>query len=132
MNVGTTKRKDMKYIKNSTVVAVQINLTLSGGKLHYEKWGGQQEASEGDWLIDNNGEAYTCEQKVFASTYEQVSPGVYRKTATIEAEQATEDGAIDTLEGSSKYKAGDFLVTNPGGDRYPIEHDKFVAMYEPV
>jgi hypothetical protein len=122
----------MRYVKTETVAAVQINLELPDGVLMYEKWGGLQVASQGDWLIDNNGEVYTCEAKVFASTYEMVSKGQYRKTATVEAEQTTEDGTVETLEGKSGYKAGDYIVTNPGGDRYPVEKVKFEAMYQPV
>lgn len=121
-----------KYRKTETVAAVQLNLELPNAELKYEKWGAMQVAKQGDWLIDNNGEVYTCDKKVFADTYEEAGKGEYRKIATIEAERANEDGKIETLEGESEYKVGDYIVTNPGGDRYPIEQDKFENMYAPA
>ncbi len=120
----------MKYRKSETVVAAQINLELEDGILKYDKWGGRQTAKQGDWLINSNGEAYTCDAEVFAETYKEVSPGVFRKTALIEAEQALEDCKIDTLEGQSDCKKGDFIVTNPGGDRYPVGRETFLNIYE--
>lgn len=138
------------YRKSATVIAVLIESNLDEaldnlndisdvevdldvtGDLTYNKWGGEQTAKVGDYLINNNGEAYTCDGQVFADTYEEVGDDEYVKTATIEATEATEAGSISTLEGESAYEAGDFLVTNPGGDRYCITRDKFLAMYEEV
>lgn len=123
----------MKYRKKETVIAIQLNLELKDGIFEYEAWGGPQTARRGDWLINRNGEeVYTCEADVFAETYEKVSPGVYRKTAAVEADECLADCKIDTLEGQSDCKAGDFVVTNPGGDRYPVERGIFLDIYEPM
>ena len=50
------------------------------------------------------------------------------------AEVATAPGQVRTQEGSTSYKAGDYLVFNQedGGDSYAIEKAKFEAMYEPA
>lgn len=103
------------------------------GDFTYNKWGGPQTCKEGDLLIYNDGEFYTCDREVFESTYEATEgQDRYVKTALIEAEEATEDGKVTTLEGESAYKAGDFIVTNPGGDQYCIGREKFLSMYEAV
>ncbi len=121
-----------RYIKKNTVTAVQINLDLKDKILQYQKWGGLQTAKIGDWLVDNNGEVYTCDSKVFDNTYEMVSPGVYRKTVMITAELAVKSGSVNTIEGTSSYGKGDFIITNPGGDQYPVDREKFFEMYERV
>ena len=124
--------KTMRYhvIPGTPVVAVQLafdNMQL----LHYTKWGGAQVANHGDWLIaDPAGGAYTCDQDVFAATYRETEVrGQYQKFGTIEAERATEDGVITTLEGSSEYAAGDYIVTNPTGERYPVKAAVFGKKY---
>ena len=119
----------MKFKKCATITAVQINLELQGGTIQYEKWGGIQTAKQGDWLIYGNGDTYTCDKKVFENTYEQVGPGEYRKTTTIEAVIADEDGVVKTIEGESVYKKGDYIVTNIGGDKYCIDPVEFNDIY---
>ena len=115
------------------VVAVQIDLETDG--LQYQKWGDTQRAKAGDWLLNNNGSVYTVDQEVFARSYEEVSLGVYRKTAIMHAEPATEDGSIGTLEGRTHYKKGDYLVyEKPGQEEgaYAIRKKAFKEMYEEV
>jgi len=122
----------MKCKKKATVVAVQINLELPLGAIEYIKWGGTQVAKQGDWLILSNGDVYTCDQKVFADTYEQVGPGEYRKTTLIDVERAQEDGSVETLEGIAHYKKGDYVVSNIGGDKYFIAQADFEDLYDVV
>lgn len=128
----------MKY--QAIPVPVQA-IQLTDIAISYVKWGGIQHAKKGDWLISKGGEQYTCDEAVFAETYRpyyaseffhQPEPGWFYKQALIEAEKATEDGTVQTLEGTSAYKAGDFIVTNPGGDRYCIPKNKFHNLYELV
>jgi len=84
----------------------------------------------GDWIIDNEGECYTCDGEVFANTYAKAErEGFFFKTATVSAVEAEADGKVKTLEGYSKYSAGDFIVTNPDGDQYPISRAKFLRVY---
>lgn len=113
-------------------MAVQLNLETRG--FTYEKWGGTQVCKPGDWLVDNNGEIYTIDRQSFADTYESVGAGRYVKTATVWAETAQADGAVETKEGATSYRAGDYLVSNDeaGEDPYAVSREKFEAMYEPV
>lgn len=115
------------------VTAVQIDLDLPTGVL-YHKWGGTQQASRGDWLLNNQGECYTVDQESFAATYREIQPGQYCKVGSVWAAVATIDGTIDTKEGQSSYLAGDYIVYNnqDGTDGYCVTAAKFLSMYEAV
>ena len=121
-------------IPGNPVIAVQINLELDGGGVGYRKWGGDQWAKQGDWIVDNDGEAYTIDAESFARTYSKVGPGQYVKTARVWAEEAQFCGQIQTKEGASAYEAGDMLVYNEAdrGDGYCVSADKFREMYRAV
>lgn len=112
------------------VIAVQLNLQLNA--FAYQKWGGEQHASSGDWLVDNDGDVYTIEQHSFAQTYRRLRPGVYLKTTPVWAERATQTGVVQTKEGQSHYAAGDYLVSNnpDGSDAYCVSAEKFNTLYE--
>ena len=75
---------------------------------------------------------YTCEKKVFDETYVPMEgrPGWYYKYVAIDADVAKAPGKVKTLEGYSDYEAGDYLVTNYGGDQYVIAGAKFHNLYE--
>jgi hypothetical protein len=123
-------RQRFRPRRQRLVAAVQLRLDTDG--LHYRKWGGEQLARAGDWLVDNEGEVYTVEAGSFARTYEQVSLGVYAKTARVWAERATADGSVVTKEGRSAYRAGDWIVSNEedGSDAYAIGAGAFEERYE--
>lgn len=112
------------------VTAVQLNLPLNA--FSYQKWGGEQHAKRGDWLVDNAGDVYTVDEQSFANTYHCLRPGVYVKTAPIWAEQASQAGVVQTKEGQSSYVAGDYLVSNKqdGSDAYSVTAEKFATLYE--
>jgi hypothetical protein len=124
-----------KYVRrpDRPVVAVQLSVETDG--LVYTKWGGQQRAKQGDWLVDNDGDVYTVEEDVFARTYRAVdrvkNPGAYVKTTPVWAVEATTPGSVKTKEGESRYESGDFIVSNDpdGADSYAIARDKFHALY---
>ena len=132
----------MKY--KARPVPVQA-IKLIDIALTYEKWGSTQQSQVGDWLLSKGGEVYTCDAKVFAETYrplplpnsaglglgkETTRAGWYYKAAFIDAVVATEAGTIETASGASDYIAGDYLVTNEGGDQYCIEYALFDGLYE--
>jgi uncharacterized protein len=124
----------VKYSKrpDQAVVAVQVPLESSG--FSYEKWGATQKCKPGDWLVANGDDTYTVDQATFARTYQKVADGKYVKTTPVWAEAAVEAGRVRTQEGSTGYKAGDYLVFNQedGGDAYAVEKAKFESMYEAI
>jgi len=113
------------------VVALQLNLDTDG--LRYRKWGHDQQARQGDWLVDNNGDVYTVDAESFAATYRPLHRGAWLKTAPVWAAQATQAGSVATKEGHTQYDAGDWIVSNneDGSDTYAIGKDKFDTLYEP-
>jgi hypothetical protein len=123
-----------KYRKRAPVTAVQVDLETDG--FTYEKWGGTQRCSAGDWLVRNGRDTYTVQRESFARTYRKVKdrPGQYLKITPIWAEVATRAGQVRTKEGLTRYRRGDYLVSNDnkGRDQYAISKAKFKKMYEPV
>jgi hypothetical protein len=114
------------------VAAVRLALDTDG--LVYRKWGGEQRAKQGDWVVDNDGDVYTVDADVFARTYRQTGPGAYVKTTPVWATRAEHAGAVKTKEGSTRYEAGDYLVSNnqDGSDEYAITAKKFEELYTPA
>jgi hypothetical protein len=122
-----------RYIKKHTQVVEAMPLAIDGATLKYEKWGGQQQAQEGDWLVNNSGEFYTVEKNSFANTYQKIFGNRYRKVAPVWAEVADKDGEIVTKEGLTHYQSGDVIVCNNENkvDCYAIAKDVFVQTYQP-
>ena len=114
------------------VTAVQLDLDTDG--FTYQKWGGVQTASAGDWLINNGGDVYTVERDTFDRTYRMVSPGVYVKAQPVWARVADVDGRIRTKEGETHYQAGDMVVFNDPDERdgYAMSAETFERLYEPA
>jgi hypothetical protein len=57
---------------------------------------------------------------------------LYRKTSLVEAEEAATGGSMNTKTGLHSYHKGDFIITNPDGERYPCPRDVFLKTYELV
>ncbi len=121
-----------RYVRRPDRSIAAVRLALDTDGLFYRKWGGEQRAKPGDWLVDNDGDVYTVDAAVFERTYRRVGPGAYVKTTPIWAEQAHEAGSVKTKEGATAYQPGDYLVSNDadGSDEYAIEKDKFESLYE--
>jgi hypothetical protein len=121
-----------KYFPSAAaIVAVQLELDTPG--FTYTKWGSEQKCKRGDWLVNNAGDVYTIDQETFQKTYRNIQPGLYKKFSPVWAEVAEEAGAIFTKEGSTDYKAGDYLVFNneDGSDGYAMSADVFKEKYSP-
>jgi len=124
-----------KYRKLSEQWVSAMILDLDFDTLRYRKWGGEQQAVKGDWLVSNGKETYTVNSDSFARTYSAGSDAnTYKKVATVWAEEAKSDDVIVTKEGASSYKAGDFLVYNEEGrgDGYAIGQHEFNRNYKEV
>ena len=128
--VETTRRR---YVRRPDRPAVAVRLALETDGLVYRKWGGEQRAKPGDWLVDNEGDVYTVDADVFARTYRQTGPGTYIKTTPVWAEHAQRAGSVKTKEGVTHYEAGDYVVSNnsDGSDAYAISAATFETLYTP-
>lgn len=110
-----------------------VRLTVDTDGLVYRKWGREQRAKPGDWIVDNDGDVYTVDADVFARTYRQTGTGAYVKTTPVWAERVTHAGSVKTKEGVTHYDAGDYIVSNDrdGSDAYAITAAKFESLYTP-
>ncbi len=121
-----------KYRRKGTIYAIQIK--LDSALMYYSKFGGSQEAKEGDWLVQSPFDTYTVNSESFAQTYEQVGPCEYRKTALVYAEQAKFPGVVYTKEGETRHAVGDWVVRSvlDESDRYAMTQERFAELYELV
>jgi hypothetical protein len=72
-----------RHIRRSDKPIIAVRLSFDTADLTYQKWGGEQRAKAGDWIVDNDGEVYTLDGEVFTRTYRQAGPGTYVKTTPI-------------------------------------------------
>jgi len=121
-----------RYRKKAEQFVIAVPLNLEFEALRYRKWGSEQQAKPGDWLVNNNGEIYTVDHDSFVRSYQEIKPGQYLKTTPVWAEVATKAGQIKTKEGVSHYQAGDYLVWNEPEeqDGYCISAARFETLYE--
>ena len=121
-----------RYVRRPDRSVAAVRLALETDGLVYRKWGGEQRAKPGDWIVDNDGDVYTVDAAVFERTYRRIGPGAYVKTTPVWAEQAQEAGSVSTKEGATAYQSGDYLVSNDadGSDEYAVEKEKFESLYE--
>jgi hypothetical protein len=125
------KRKCYQKKSGNLVTAVRMDLMFD--EFTYQKWNASQHGKPGDWLVNNNNDVYTVDNDYFRKNYKYLSPGAYEKIGTIWAEVAEEDGSIETVEGSTAYIAGDYLVYDRevGGTGYAVSKQDFERMYSP-
>jgi hypothetical protein len=121
-----------RYVRRPDRPVAAVRLALETDGVVYRKWGGEQRAKPGDWIVDNGGDVYSVDADVFDRTYRQVGTGAYVKATPVWAERATEAGVVRTKEGSTAYRPGDYLVSNhsDGSDAYAIAAEKFDELYE--
>ena len=127
-----TEPSRKRYVRRPDRPVVAVRLTLDTDGLVYRKWGGEQRAMPGNWIVDNDGDVYTVNAEVFARTYQQTGPGTWVKTTPVWAERAAQAGSVQTMEGETHYWAGDYLVSNneDGSDGYAMSAEKFDALYQ--
>ena len=120
-----------RFVRRADRPVAAVRLALDTDGLIYRKWGGEQRAKPGDWIVDNNGDVYSVDAEVFARTYRQTATGAYVKTTPVWAERATHPGSVKTKEGSTQYAAGDYLVSNDrnGSDDYAMTAKTFEDLY---
>lgn len=136
--VDDSKLRAYRRRDQTAVTAIPLDLEPApeaevGSKLFtYHKWNARQTCKRGDWLVRNGDDVYTVDRETFARTYTEVAPGQYQKTAPVWAERAEKAGEIVTKEGSTRYRAGDYLVYNQPDrkDGYAVTAKKFAQLYE--
>lgn len=120
-----------RYVRRPDRPVAAVRLALDTTGLVYRKWGGRQRAKKGDWIVDNDGDVYTVDARVFARTYRRVAIGAYVKRTPVWALRATDAGRVKTKEGFTRYRPGDYLVSNhrDGSDQYAMRAKTFKNLY---
>lgn len=123
-----------KYRRRADTPVTAVQLALDTDGFTYRKWGGEQKASAGDWLVNNDGDVYTVERDTFERSYRMVGPDAYVKDQPVWARRAETDGKIRTKEGTTHYRAGDMIVFNDENERdgYAMSAETFERLYEPA
>lgn len=131
----------MRFRKRTTVLAFRMNAET--GATFHKSWG-EQVCRKGDWVLVPlgadllaDGDLYGCEHTVFVQTYVPVEPPLlaghhFRKRGLVKAARIHEPFVVHTLEGIGHGRPGDWVLENPGGDRYLNRHEQFLTQYEPV
>jgi hypothetical protein len=122
-----------RYVRRPDRPVGAVRLALDTDGFVYRKWGGEQRAKAGDWIVDNDGDVYTVDADVFARTYRMTGAATYVKTTPVWAERATHAGNVKTKEGVTHYNVGDYIVSNnsDGSDGYAMTAGKFESLYTP-
>ena len=122
-----------RYLRRPDRSVAAVRLALDTDGFVYRKWGGEQHAKAGDWIVDNEGDVYTVDAEVFERTYRSTGTGTYVKTTPVWAERASSAGSVKTKEGVTHYAAGDYIVSNnrDGSDGYAMTAAKFESLYTP-
>ena len=120
-----------RYVRRPDRPVAAVRLPLDSDGFIYRKWGGEQRAKPGDWLVDSDGDVYTVDAGSFERTYRRVSVGAYVKTTPVWAQRAATAGNVKTKEGATQYQPGDYIVSNSsdGSDEYAMTSEKFEALY---
>ena len=119
------------------VNAIQLTFDESEKSISYVKWGGEQTAKFGDWLVHNptGGDTYTVDNESFYNTYMAVADtfGLYQKKGAW-CKRVPFNAApftIPTKEGGTQVNPGDWLMANNVdlSDKYAMRHEKWLKLY---
>lgn len=119
------------YKKAGQVKAEQLTQDMSWKSTNGDTLTG----NAGDWKVTGpDGSTWTVKPDIFAKTYGEVTPGsgVFEKTALARAMKLKVDYSVQSLEGTSSGRAGDYLIMGPNNEFYIVNAAKFEGMYSQV
>lgn len=97
------------------------------------KHGDELQGHAGDWVVESpDGGQRTVKDQEFRTLYEPLSDGRWRRTGTVMARQVSTQVSVSTLEGVARAEPGDWIVTSPDGNSWPVPDEVFQRSYEPV
>lgn len=122
-----------KFVRKAIpVTAVQIDFDKV--KFTYHKWGAEQKATTGDWIVSTHGDVVTVPREIFARSYKTIGHGQYLQTGNVWVRQTIEPGVLKTNSGQINYQAGDYLVFNDpeGNQGIVMKANTFTEFYLPI
>jgi hypothetical protein len=87
----------------------------------------------GDWVVRSTSAGRrTIAAEVFPRLYEWVTADTYRAIGEVDARQTQHEERVATLEGPVGAGAGDWVLTDDGGNSWPVPDSVFQATYEEI
>lgn len=87
----------------------------------------------GDWLVTSaDGTRRTVKDAQFRTLYDHVSGATWRRVGEVKAVRVTSPTRVATLEGTAMARPGDWVVTGPDGDTWPVSAQFFRINYAPT
>lgn len=119
-----------RYERFGTVTARQLEEDLEWGVPS----GDHFLAHAGDWVVsDDGGNERVVKAGEFHHLYApEGDGGRYRRTGTVHAARITSTGTVTSLEGDQVAREGDWFVTDPRGNSWPVPDEVFTATYRAV
>ncbi|MGB7983274.1 MAG: hypothetical protein WCF36_21035 [Candidatus Nanopelagicales bacterium] len=87
----------------------------------------------GDWWVEGPaGVVRSVTHLEFTATYEPLGEGRYQRSGFTTARQVDVEEVVDTLEGPARALPGDWVVTGPNGNSWPVPDQVFRHSYKEV
>ncbi len=87
----------------------------------------------GDWLVTSpDGTTRTVKDAPFRSMHDYVSGATWRRVGEVRAARVTSPTLVATLEGTATARTGDWVVTGPDGNTWPVPDQFFRLSYVPI
>lgn len=86
----------------------------------------------GDWKVTDlsGGSLRGVAAHEFEELYEPLGDNRYRRTGSVIARRADQPETVQTLEGPAVAQAGDWIVTDPRGNSWPVPDEDFRRGYQ--
>jgi len=116
-----------RYRRVGTVHAIRLTASLEWTTSQGDALRGEA----GDWLVRSTPAGRrTIAAEVFPRLYEWVFADTYRAIGEVHARRTVNGERVQTLEGPATALAGDWVVTDEGGNSWPVPDAVFRATYE--
>ena len=117
------------YVRKGEVRAEQ----LDAPKQWSTNQGDLMQANAGDWWVTgDDGRSWSITDDRFATTYEPIGAGRYRRSGVFQARPAKAGEQVRSLEGVGTAAEGDWIVKDAPDNAWVVPGDHFKATYERV
>ncbi|MCV7424521.1 hypothetical protein H7K45_28655 [Mycobacterium yunnanensis] len=93
--------------------------------------GGQtMTAAAGDWSVrDQDDRVWSVRDDIFRDSYDELGDGRWRRRGGVQARPARAGETVDTLEGPTTAREGDWIVRGSRGEEWPVGAAEFTRRY---
>ena len=95
--------------------------------------GDLRQGEPGDWLVTSpDGTTRTVKDAQFRSMHDYVAGATWRRVGEVRAARVTSPTLVATLEGTATARTGDWVVTGPDANTWPVPDKFFRLSYGPI